>query len=160
MKGKLGVTLTALLLTAAGLQAQGDRGIITGIVKDASGAVLAGAQVTAVHLDTNTNLRTTTTASGDFTVADLPVGNYQVRVESDWVQDLRRQQHRGCSRRDRAPGSGDGTGRHATNRRSYSQRSVAAVRDGSCVYRGIERTGERSAHSCKRRRAQPVRFGT
>ncbi len=82
MTGKLGVVLTALLLTAAGLQAQGDRGIITGTVKDASGAVVAGAQVTAVHLDTNTNFKSETTASGDFTVPALPVGNYRVRVEN------------------------------------------------------------------------------
>ena len=40
------------------------------------------AQVTAIHLDTNTNYKANTTASGDFTVPALPVGNYQVRVEN------------------------------------------------------------------------------
>ena len=69
-------------LTAAGLRAQGDRGIITGTVKDASGAAMPNAVVTAIHLATNTNYKTTTTASGDFTVPALPVGSYSVRVEN------------------------------------------------------------------------------
>ena len=43
---------------------------------------MPGALVTAIHLATNTNYKTTTTASGDFTVPSLPVGNYQVRVEN------------------------------------------------------------------------------
>jgi hypothetical protein len=76
-------TITILLVwTAAGLLAQGDRGVITGTVKDASGAVIPGAQVTAIHRATNTNYQANTTASGDFTVAALPVGNYQLRVET------------------------------------------------------------------------------
>ncbi|HYL38505.1 MAG TPA: TonB-dependent receptor, partial [Bryobacteraceae bacterium] len=64
------------------LWAQGDRGIITGTVKDSSGAVIPGAQVTAIHLATNTNYKSSTTASGDFTVPALVVGEYQVRVEN------------------------------------------------------------------------------
>ena len=87
MRGRLYAIAALLALTSAGLRAQGDRGIITGTVKDASGAVLPGADVTATHLDTNTNYKTNTTASGDFTVPALPVGNYRVRVESTRVQD-------------------------------------------------------------------------
>lgn len=82
MKTRLYVIAALLALTSAGLRAQGDRGIITGTVKDASGAVVPGAQVTATHLDTNTNYKARTTAAGDFTVPELPVGNYRVRVEN------------------------------------------------------------------------------
>jgi hypothetical protein len=82
MKRRICVIPTILLLSAAGLRAQGDRGIITGAVKDASGAVVPGAHVTAIHVATNTNYRADSTASGDFTVPALPVGNYRVRVES------------------------------------------------------------------------------
>src|SRR5271157_5059224 len=64
------------------LLAQTDRGVITGTVKDASGAVVPGAQVTAIQPSTNANFRTSTTAAGDFTVPSLPVGNYRVRVET------------------------------------------------------------------------------
>jgi len=71
-----------LALSAAGLRAQGDRGIITGVVKDASGAGMPNAVVTAIHQVTNTSYKTNTTASGDFTAAGLPVGSYSVRVEN------------------------------------------------------------------------------
>src|ERR1035437_1462933 len=67
---------------AANLLAQTDRGVITGTVKDASGAVVPGAQVTAIQTSTNANFKTKTTTSGDFTVPSLPVGTYQVRVEN------------------------------------------------------------------------------
>lgn len=82
MKWKFYVLLTVLVLTASGLLAQGDRGVITGTVKDATGAVVPGAHVTAIHITTNTNYKTDTTGSGDFTVPALPVGTYRVRVES------------------------------------------------------------------------------
>jgi hypothetical protein len=46
--------------------AQGDRGIITGTVTDSVGAVIAGAKVTATHLDTNRRSNATTTEAGEF----------------------------------------------------------------------------------------------
>ena len=82
MKTKICVLVTVLVLTATGLRAQGDRGIITGTVKDSTGAVVPGVRVTATHLATNTSFTASTTASGDFTVPALPVGNYQVRILS------------------------------------------------------------------------------
>jgi hypothetical protein len=75
--------LCVLLISAvAVLLAQTDRGVITGTVKDASGAVVPGARVSAVQITTNTNFKTTTTAAGDYTVPSLPVGTYRIRVES------------------------------------------------------------------------------
>ena len=74
--------IPALLVCAAGLMAQTDRGVITGTVKDASGAVVPGAQVIAVQISTNTRFTSKTTTSGDFTVPSLPVGTYRVRVEN------------------------------------------------------------------------------
>src|SRR5260370_759602 len=79
---KVCVVVTVLVLTAAGLLAQGDRGIITGTVKDWRGAVVPGVRVTAIHVATKTSYTASTTASGDFTVPALPVGNYQMRVEN------------------------------------------------------------------------------
>src|ERR1035441_4016154 len=70
------------LCAVANLLAQTDRGVITGTVKDVSGAVVPGAQVTAIQTNTNANFKTKTTTSGDFTVPSLPVGTYQVRVEN------------------------------------------------------------------------------
>src|ERR1035437_10344907 len=77
--GFLGVIFVCAV---ASLLAQTDRGVITGTVKDASGAVVPGAQVTAIQTGTNANFKTKTTTSGDFTVPSLPVGTYQVRVEN------------------------------------------------------------------------------
>ena len=82
MKRQIGAILAVSVLTAAGLLAQGDRGVITGTVKDTSGAVVPGAQVTGIHQATNTNYKTNTTASGDFTLPALPVGEYHVRIEN------------------------------------------------------------------------------
>ena len=82
MPRKLQFLVVLCLCAASTLLAQSDRGVITGTVKDASGAVVPGAQVTAIQPSTNANFRTTTTASGDFTVPSLPVGNYRLRVES------------------------------------------------------------------------------
>src|SRR5215470_10587038 len=82
MKQKLIAAVLLVLSAALVLLAQGDRGVITGNVKDGSGAVVPNAQVTAIHRATNTFFRANTTASGDFTVPALPVGDYQVRVEN------------------------------------------------------------------------------
>ena len=82
MHSKLRAMAWLLALTAASLWGQGDRGLITGTVKDATGAGVPNAQLTANHLATNTNYKTTSTASGDFTVASLPVGDYRVRIEN------------------------------------------------------------------------------
>ena len=77
---RFGVLFCICAMTS--LLAQSDRGVITGTVKDASGAVVPGAQVTAIQTSINASYKTNTTTSGDFTVPSLPVGNYQVRVES------------------------------------------------------------------------------
>jgi hypothetical protein len=61
--------------------AQTDRGVITGTVKDASGAVVPGAQVTAIQLATNVSYNSKSTTAGDFTVPSLPAGSYRLRVE-------------------------------------------------------------------------------
>ena len=50
---------------AISLLAQGDRGVITGTVTDATGAVVPGGQVTVVHRATNASYRTTTSTSGN-----------------------------------------------------------------------------------------------
>jgi hypothetical protein len=80
--GIIASVLLLLLFTRTPVAAQADRGVITGTVTDKSGAVVPGAAVTAIRVDTNTTYKTNTTASGDFTVPSLPVGTYQVRVES------------------------------------------------------------------------------
>jgi hypothetical protein len=80
-----GFFVRVILLAAVAaiqLSGQGDRGEITGTVTDATGAVVPGAQITAIQTSTNVAYKTTTSTAGDFTVPSLPVGGYQLRVEA------------------------------------------------------------------------------
>src|ERR1039457_7353162 len=74
------------LCAVANLLAQTDRGVITGTVKDVSGAVVPGAQVTAIQTNTNASFKTKTTTSGDFTVPSLPVGTYRSEEHTSELQ--------------------------------------------------------------------------
>ncbi|MCX6629417.1 MAG: TonB-dependent receptor [Candidatus Solibacter sp.] len=69
--------LSALVSVPGGLlQAQGDRGTLTGTVTDSSTAVVPGAKVLITA-------ETVATASGNYTLTGLPAGVYNLRVESD-----------------------------------------------------------------------------
>jgi len=54
---------------------------ILGKVFDPANAAVAGAKVTATNLDTNITRETTTDGAGNFRIALLPTGNYEVMVE-------------------------------------------------------------------------------
>src|SRR5713226_5919071 len=70
-------------LSCAMLFAQSDRGTITGTVSDAGGAQIPNVAITATHLDTNTQFKTSTTASGEFNLPSLPVGRYRVAIQME-----------------------------------------------------------------------------
>ncbi len=79
----------AMFLIAGTAKAQ-VTGSITGTVKDASGAIIPGAAVTAKHVDTGTTRTAETDASGNYNVPSLPVGQYEVTVErSGFKQQVR-----------------------------------------------------------------------
>ena len=75
------VMLSVLLLAAAPLLAQSDRGQITGTVTDTKGAVVPGAQITVTDLNTGEMRKTTSSGQGDFTVPQLKADPYRVVVE-------------------------------------------------------------------------------
>ena len=75
--GALGV----LLLFSLSIFAQVPTGTILGVVKDSSGAVVAGAMITIRNTDTGDRRTLTSANDGAYRVPQLPTGHYEVRVE-------------------------------------------------------------------------------
>src|SRR5437016_2513464 len=80
---RVGLFAMALVLLVAAIPgfAQLPTGTILGTVKDASGALVPGAAVTAQNLETGTSRSTLTNETGAYPLAALPVGRYDLRVE-------------------------------------------------------------------------------
>src|SRR5688500_16041117 len=76
----VGVVAVVLIICGIGF-AQGDRGTITGTVNDASGAVLPGVGIVATNTETGSRSETVTTETGNYTLAQLPVGSYELTAE-------------------------------------------------------------------------------
>src|SRR5215469_11038768 len=68
------------LIFAAVAFAQGDRGTITGTIADPAGAVVANAAVEAKHVETGGVYKTQSTGTGNYTLAQLPAGAYELSV--------------------------------------------------------------------------------
>ncbi len=76
----MGIKLFGLfLLTILPALAQSERGNITGLVKDPSGAVIGGAQVTATFVATQLQTKTQTGPAGEYNIPVSP-GEYTVIV--------------------------------------------------------------------------------
>src|SRR5689334_14338742 len=70
----------ALLLLAFGLLAQSDRGTITGTIADPAGAVVASGKVEAKNIATGAVYEVASTDTGNYTIAQLPAGTYEMTV--------------------------------------------------------------------------------
>jgi hypothetical protein len=78
------IWLTWALVVAGPIAfAQKDTGGITGVVTDASGAVVAGAKVIISDVDRGTSLTTTTNNQGEYVASPLRIGNYTVTIEKN-----------------------------------------------------------------------------
>ena len=79
---KLRAVALVLCLLFVGLLAFGQvgNGTITGTVTDQAGAVVAGAKVDALNAATGVTYSGVSTSTGNYTVTDLPVGVYTVKV--------------------------------------------------------------------------------
>src|SRR5215475_14567462 len=60
--------------------AQGDRGTITGTVADPANAVVGGASIEAKNSESGATYTAATTETGNYTLAQLPAGTYQMTV--------------------------------------------------------------------------------
>ena len=78
-----------LLLPAADSWA-GTDGSVSGTVKDTSTAVVRNANVTAKNVDTGVGYQVSTNDSGFYAFSDLPIGRYEVSIESPGFKMYRR----------------------------------------------------------------------
>lgn len=73
--------LTTLISFATGLWAQKDAGVIVGIVRDKTGAVVAAASVTITDADRGSHIVVTTNETGEYLSGPLRIGRYTISVE-------------------------------------------------------------------------------
>src|SRR3954447_23962821 len=74
--------LLVVALTGSCAIAQDITASITGVVHDASGAVVPGATVRALNTGTNAEFTATTNTEGQYTIRAMPVGEYKLSVEA------------------------------------------------------------------------------
>src|SRR5271157_4208983 len=67
-----------VLLTGRMAIAQVDQGAINGVVKDPSGALIPGAQVTLTNTDTNFVLQGKADGKGEYSFSPIKIGNYTI----------------------------------------------------------------------------------
>ena len=74
-------SLMTVFIVAQGIAfGQTFRGGISGSVTDQSGAVVPGAQITAVESATNTSYKAVSSTAGEFAFSNIPLGSYTVSV--------------------------------------------------------------------------------
>src|ERR1700757_4745040 len=75
-------TLLFVTIAWVGAHAQIDRAVLEGTVTDPSGAVIRGAKVQLLEVDTGISQEQTTNSNGYYHVPGLAVGRYKVTVSS------------------------------------------------------------------------------
>ena len=75
------MVILMVLAVVPPLWAQKDAGAIVGLVRDASGAVVAGAKVTVTDVDHGIQLTLSTNNQGEYVASPLRIGQYSVTVE-------------------------------------------------------------------------------
>src|SRR2546425_9146510 len=80
-----------LFLVSLAAVAQSDRGTMTGTVSDTTGAVIPGVSIVATNVETSARYETTSTETGNYTLAQLPSGLYQLSAELPGFQGDGRQ---------------------------------------------------------------------
>ncbi|HEY7289106.1 MAG TPA: TonB-dependent receptor [Vicinamibacterales bacterium] len=82
-------SLAVILSLSTTVGAQTFRGGISGRVVDSTGAVLPGVSLTATNPATGTSRTTTSSATGDFSFPDLPLGTYTVEATLQGFQTVK-----------------------------------------------------------------------
>ncbi len=79
------LTILVILITAASYVAlaQTTTATLSGVVRDAQGAVIPNATVTAIHAATGQSRQTTSGPSGIYTLSNLAIGDYKISITSE-----------------------------------------------------------------------------
>ena len=91
---KLRFLAVLLVLAAFAGVASAQSGSIQGTVADNSGAVVQGADVIVRSIETNAQRAVTTSASGVYSVPNLPVGHYEITVKKESFKAYHLEQRR------------------------------------------------------------------
>ena len=94
LKKNIVITLFAiigfgLLLSPSIFAQQTDNGGLTGTVTDSNGGLVPNATVTITNLGTNAKRTLTTNAEGRWTIAVLPLGNYEVASKAEGFEEVK-----------------------------------------------------------------------
>src|ERR1700722_15713990 len=73
----------ALVVLFCSLASFAQTGSIVGTVTDSSGAVVQGADVTVRNTATNETHKATSSASGSYSISELPIGPYEVTARKE-----------------------------------------------------------------------------
>lgn len=87
MKNAASVIFLLVLLTCA-VYSQNPTATLTGVVTDSQGAVIQGATVKATNKATNFSRTVVTNDEGVYIIANLPVGEYEIKTSFSNFQDL------------------------------------------------------------------------
>ena len=79
-----------LLLGITAAFGQSDRGTITGTVSDPAGAIVATAAIQVRNLETGAIYQAASSATGNYTLSQLPVGRYEMTVNVPGFKTFRR----------------------------------------------------------------------
>jgi hypothetical protein len=80
------LSLVLLICGANAAFAQEVTATVTGTITDPSGAAVAGANVTAKSVERGITYSATSNESGLYRISNLPIGNYELRVEKEGFQ--------------------------------------------------------------------------
>src|SRR5687768_4100865 len=91
MKIRSALSVVCLLFaTHTSLLPQSSTGTFTGLVSDVTGAVIAGAKVTARNVNTGENIETVSSGTGNYVIVGLRVGTYELSANvagfKSWVR--------------------------------------------------------------------------
>lgn len=84
------VMIVALFLCVLDARAQTDRAAIIGVVRDTSGAIVPGVQLTATNKDSGLQTTATSNAVGSYSLLNLPIGQYTLTASKEGFASFER----------------------------------------------------------------------